>query len=201
LYGNYVLVCLAVNSAKQLEPVFVIAVYISFCWHLGISSALFFLSRISCVSFSVKMPSEPHGSAAWESPSGTVVNTAAPSQAPSIRATDENLESAITTEKCLSRAQEVLGGIDPVTQIVGWDNDADPQNPMNFPRTKKWRMTMALAAITFCVSFSSSVFSTATAVTAEEFGVSLEVMILGVSLYVLGFACGMSTKAVFEYES
>lgn len=41
-----------------------------------------------------------------------------------------------------------------------------------------------MATITFCVSFSSSVFSTATAVTAEEFGVNLEVIILRVSLHV-----------------
>jgi DHA1 family multidrug resistance protein-like MFS transporter len=44
--------------------------------------------------------------------------------------------------------------------------------------------------MTFCVSFASSVFSTTTFVTAELFGVSSEVMILGLSLYVLGFAFG-----------
>jgi DHA1 family multidrug resistance protein-like MFS transporter len=143
-------------------------------------------------------PSDPKGTTAWESPAETAVNTAVPSQAPSICAADEDLENAVTTEKCLSRAQEVLAGANPITHIVGWDSDDDPRNPMNFTRGKKWRMTMALAAMTFCVSFSSSVFSTATSVTAEEFGVSLEVMILGVSLYVLGFACGMSSKAVME---
>lgn len=47
-----------------------------------------------------------------------------------------------------------------------------------------------LGLVTFCVSFASSVFSTATTVTASEFDVSVEVMILGVSLYVLGFAFG-----------
>lgn len=44
--------------------------------------------------------------------------------------------------------------------------------------------------MTFVVSFASSVFSTATTVTAVKFDVSLEAMILGVSLYVLGFAFG-----------
>jgi hypothetical protein len=98
----------------------------------------------------------------------------------------------------LSRAQKVLACADPVTHIVGWDGEDDPANPMNFPRSTKWVMTISLAAITFCVSFSSSAFSTATTVTAEEFGISLEVMILGVSLYVLGFACGMYNKSFFE---
>ena len=41
-----------------------------------------------------------------------------------------------------------------------------------------------------CVTFSSSVFSTATVPVAEEFGVSTEVTTLGTSLFVLGFAVG-----------
>lgn len=43
---------------------------------------------------------------------------------------------------------------------------------------------------TFCVTFASSVFSTATVPTAILFGVSEEVMVLGTSLFVLGFAFG-----------
>jgi DHA1 family multidrug resistance protein-like MFS transporter len=144
--------------------------------------------------------SDPKNDSIWDSPPETAVNTAAPSQAPSIHGSNEDrdrdLENAITTEKVLSRVQQVLACADPITHVVGWDGEDDPANPMNFPRSKKWIMTMSLAAITFCVSFSSSVFSTATTVTAEEFGISLEVMILGVSLYVLGFACGMSPKTI-----
>jgi len=44
--------------------------------------------------------------------------------------------------------------------------------------------------MTFVITFASSVFSTATQPTAQEFGVSTEVMILGTSLFVLGFAVG-----------
>lgn len=44
--------------------------------------------------------------------------------------------------------------------------------------------------MTVCVTFASSVFSTASTVTAEKFGVSQEVMVLGTSLFVLGFAFG-----------
>ncbi|KUJ06816.1 MFS general substrate transporter [Mollisia scopiformis] len=89
-----------------------------------------------------------------------------------------------------AQEEKLFGCVDPVTHIVGWDGPDDPHNPMNFPRSKKWRITMVTALITFVVSFASSVFSTATTVTALEFDVSLEVMILGVSLYVLGFAFG-----------
>lgn len=47
-----------------------------------------------------------------------------------------------------------------------------------------------LGLMTICVTFGSSVFSTATKQTAKKFGVSPDVMVLGVSLFVLGFAFG-----------
>jgi multidrug resistance protein len=61
---------------------------------------------------------------------------------------------------------------------------------MNFPRWKKWLITCLLGLATFVVTFASSVFSTATQATAQQFGVSNEVMILGTSLFVFGFAVG-----------
>lgn len=74
--------------------------------------------------------------------------------------------------------------------LVDWDGDEDPGNPMNFPERKKWMITVVAGLMTFSVTFASSVFSTATTVTSELFGVSSEVMILGTSLFVLGFAFG-----------
>jgi hypothetical protein len=132
--------------------------------------------------------------ATWVSPSETAVNTAVPSRVPSIHTSDEGvIENIIDIEKRISKtleAVQVLACADPVTHIVGWDGPDDPQNPMNFSRSRKWTITMVTAFITLTVSFASSVFSTAKTVTAKEFGASLEVMILGVSLYVLGFAYG-----------
>jgi len=61
---------------------------------------------------------------------------------------------------------------------------------MNWPTTKKWIVTVTMGIMTFSVTFASSVFSTATTQTSKEFGVSQEVMILGTSLFVLGFAFG-----------
>ena len=69
--------------------------------------------------------------------------------------------------------------------VVGWDGPNDPQNPQNWKRSKKYTITVLYASLTFCVTFSSSVFSPATAVTAKMFGVSNEVMTLGTSLFVL----------------
>ena len=136
----------------------------------------------------------------WDSisPPETAVNTAAPSRTTSIRgessssanAQDPNIDLEAGIAQNEKSASNPLSCVDPATHIVSWDGPNDPENPMNFPRSKKWRITMVTAIMTFCVSFASSVFSTATEVTAVKWGVSLEVMILGVSLYVLGFACG-----------
>jgi DHA1 family multidrug resistance protein-like MFS transporter len=74
--------------------------------------------------------------------------------------------------------------------LVTWNGPDDPEMPMNFPTWKKWIYTCTFGAMTFCITFASSVFSTATLATAEEFGVSVEVMTLGTSLFVAGFAVG-----------
>lgn len=81
------------------------------------------------------------------------------------------------------------------SKIVTWDGPNDPANPKNLPKHRQWMIVISTGLMTFCVSFASSVFSTTTFVTAELFGVSSEVMILGLSLYVLGFAFGMSFVA------
>ncbi|THW73541.1 MFS general substrate transporter [Aureobasidium pullulans] len=100
--------------------------------------------------------------------------------------------------KHLDRDQEAaLGAMQIVppekeenNKIVSWDGEHDPKKPMNMPEHRKWMIVISTGLMTFCVSFASSVFSTTTFVTAELFGVSSEVMILGLSLYVLGFAFG-----------
>lgn len=74
--------------------------------------------------------------------------------------------------------------------LIVWDGPNDPENPMNWPVSKKWIVTLSLGFMTFCVTFASSVFSNATVATAIEFGVSTEVTTLGTSLFVLGFAVG-----------
>lgn len=51
-------------------------------------------------------------------------------------------------------------------------------------------MALMLGFTTLVSAFASSIFSTATQVVAASFGVSTEVGVLGLSLYVLGFATG-----------
>lgn len=69
--------------------------------------------------------------------------------------------------------------------LVTWNGPDDPGNPMNWPLSKKLAATITYSFLTFVITFASSVFSTATEVTAVEFGVSAEVMVLGTSLFVL----------------
>ena len=75
------------------------------------------------------------------------------------------------------------------TNLVGWDGPDDPQNPQNWPKSKKYTTTIFYATLTFCLTFSSSIFSTATMVTAKQYGVSSEVMTLGTSLFVFVLFC------------
>lgn len=74
--------------------------------------------------------------------------------------------------------------------LVDWDGPDDPEKPTNFSRTRKWLITMTMATLTLTVTFSSSVFSVATEVTARLFHVGLEVMVLGTALFVLGIGLG-----------
>ena len=73
---------------------------------------------------------------------------------------------------------------EPENDLVAWDGPDDKQNPQNWPKSKKYLTTVLYSTCTFCITFASSVFSTATEVTAREYGVSVEVMTLGTSLFV-----------------
>ena len=73
--------------------------------------------------------------------------------------------------------------------IVTWI-DHDPRNPMLYSKVKKWSIVLLVAIATLAVSFISSAYSGGVAQIIEGFRISEEVAILGVSLFVLGFAIG-----------
>ncbi|RDA83480.1 hypothetical protein CP532_7041 [Ophiocordyceps camponoti-leonardi (nom. inval.)] len=66
----------------------------------------------------------------------------------------------------------------------------DARNPMTFKRPFKWLITWLAAFSTLAVSFASSAYSGGAGYIRAEFDVSSEVVILGVSMFVLGFAIG-----------
>lgn len=73
--------------------------------------------------------------------------------------------------------------------LVTWEPN-DPENPQNWPRHKKLLRSSAPLAVIFSIAFASSIFGSAADITAREYGVSQEVMSLGVALFVAGFATG-----------
>ncbi|KAF1840823.1 MFS general substrate transporter [Cucurbitaria berberidis CBS 394.84] len=81
--------------------------------------------------------------------------------------------------------------------VVEWI-DNDPRNPMTWAKTKKWIMALTVANSVLIVSFCSSAFSGGITQIMIEFSVSQEVVTLGVSLFVLGFALGPLLWAPFS---
>lgn len=66
----------------------------------------------------------------------------------------------------------------------------DPRNPMNFRTTTKWAITILVSFVTLAVALVSSAYSGGMGQIIAQFGVAEEIVILGVSLFVLGFAIG-----------
>ena len=89
-----------------------------------------------------------------------------------------NTETAVTQEKS-----------DTDNFLVDWDDD-DPENPQNWSMAYKLWLTIQLALLAFIASLGSSIMSPAIDDISTYTGVSHEVNILCVSLYVLGFAVG-----------
>jgi len=66
----------------------------------------------------------------------------------------------------------------------------DPRNPMLFTMWKKWSITILVAVATLAVAFVSSAYTGGVGQIIKQFGASQEVVTLGISLFVLGFAIG-----------
>ena len=66
----------------------------------------------------------------------------------------------------------------------------DAHDPLQYPSWKKWAITLLQAIATLAVAFVSTAFSGGIEEVIEAFHISTEVAILGISLFVLGFAIG-----------
>lgn len=66
----------------------------------------------------------------------------------------------------------------------------DPGNPMNWSQFRKWFITTIVTLSVFAITFTSSAYSVSSNEVIRDFNVSTEVFIVGVSLFVLGFAIG-----------
>ncbi|KAJ5399674.1 major facilitator superfamily domain-containing protein [Penicillium sp. CMV-2018d] len=66
----------------------------------------------------------------------------------------------------------------------------DPRNPLQFPAWKKWSITILQALAVFALAFTSTAYSSSVADVKAEFQASTTIAILGVSMFVAGFAFG-----------
>jgi len=82
--------------------------------------------------------------------------------------------------------------------VVEFDGPDDPLHAQNWPLRKKLFTGAMLGFTTLTAAFGSSIFSSATRVVAEVYGVGTTVGVLGTSLYVLGFATGPILWAPFS---
>ncbi|KAH6887661.1 major facilitator superfamily domain-containing protein [Thelonectria olida] len=87
-------------------------------------------------------------------------------------------------------SQEYSGAGTPDDPFVVDFLEHDARNPRTFSQTRKWTITLLQAMSAFTVAFVSTAYSGGIADIRETFGVSSEVGLLGLSLFVLGFALG-----------
>lgn len=72
----------------------------------------------------------------------------------------------------------------------------DPENPKNWSKGFKWYCTMVVAFTCFVVAFCSSIITPGVGEVQEELGVSQEVALLTVTVFVIGFGVGMYSKRI-----
>lgn len=72
--------------------------------------------------------------------------------------------------------------------VVSIDND--PINPLNFPQWQKWAITILQAFAVLAVAFASTAYSSGVSEIMQEFQISRTVAILGITMFVFGFAFG-----------
>lgn len=79
--------------------------------------------------------------------------------------------------------------------IVDWDGPEDPENPRNWPKAKKVRNIILMAAMTFITPFASSAYAPALPELERQFKTSATLTGFSVSIFVLAFGIGPMTLA------
>ncbi|KAK9487099.1 major facilitator superfamily domain-containing protein [Lipomyces starkeyi] len=92
-------------------------------------------------------------------------------------------------------AQSKLAGQSLLTDLdnglIGWDSDADPTNPKNWPKRVKIRVMIFVLVTAFMIPTASTLFAPGESIMAKEFGLTNSVVKqFTVSAYVLGFGYG-----------
>ncbi|CAK4015666.1 MFS general substrate transporter [Lecanosticta acicola] len=111
------------------------------------------------------------------------------SEATSITSPVTGVAAAHEPEKAPAEVTEAVENPDP--NIVSWDSDDDPANPVNWSTGLKWGNIAVLSTLTFLTPLASSMFAPGVPQLMREFGTdSSTLATFVVSIYVLGFAVG-----------
>ncbi|PRT52695.1 Polyamine transporter 1 [Wickerhamiella sorbophila] len=79
---------------------------------------------------------------------------------------------------------------DMTAYCVGFDGPDDPLNPLNWPMRKKIYNGFCLSFATFILTWDSSIYSVTVPMMEEIYHIGRVPAVLGISLYVMGFAVG-----------
>ncbi|KAH8731341.1 major facilitator superfamily domain-containing protein [Phaeosphaeriaceae sp. PMI808] len=107
------------------------------------------------------------------------------------KGTPGQAESTLTDEQTISQdgAEEQAEQMD--TNIISWSGPNDPENPLNWPSSKKWSIIAAVGAVTFITPLASSFFAPGVPQVLRTFNETSNLMAtFVVSVYILGFAIG-----------
>lgn len=112
---------------------------------------------------------------------------------------DANLEEFTTETRTGNIIKPIKSNV--TGQIEDWKlvtfKIDDPENPRNWSKLYKWWCTMVVSWTCFVVAFSSSVITADLEGVSATFGVSEEVSLLTITVFVIGFGVGMCYPPVF----
>ncbi|GLA55536.1 hypothetical protein AnigIFM63604_002186 [Aspergillus niger] len=101
----------------------------------------------------------------------------------------EEYTTETTTGEIIKPVRSAATGKTEDWKLVTFSID-DPENPKNWSKAFKWYCTMVVSFTCFVVAFASSVITADIEGPAEQFGVSREVSLVVVTVFVIGFGVG-----------
>ena len=114
-------------------------------------------------------------------------NPAIVQQYMTISVTPSELSSREASDTALGDLADQEKGRD--SQLVDWDEN-DPENPRNWSTPKKFFVTFQICLLTTSVYIGSAIYTAGLTGVMQQFQVSQTVALLGLTLFVVGYAVG-----------
>lgn len=160
--------------------------YLPRCLHIRIALPHFIRSRLAPLAFMEQ------GQRRTRQASGASDPAAAQDGHPSLQPSDDGTSARTAIEDREgghlgpSEAHDVEARLPKekaeLYEVVSWDGDDDPANPLNKSSSRKWFILCILGSATMCVTCASSMTAATYIGLERDFGVSREVATLSLSL-------------------